>query len=159
MTSVSIKNLTRRTSVPRFAYTAIVDAVLPGWNISLVFVGPTKARALNAQLRGKTYVPNVLSYALGRASGEVIICPSVAKQQAATYGMNEREYILYLFIHGVLHVKGWAHGATMETCERKLLAQFAKGSARAYPHETTHRNRHRHRHVPGKNGRRRGTLR
>jgi len=159
MTSVSIKNLTRRKSVPRFAYTAIVDAVLPGWSLSLVFVGPAKARALNTQLRSKTYVPNVLSYSLGRMSGEVIICPSEAQKQAASYGMNEREYILYLFIHGVLHIKGWVHGATMEKCERKLLAQFAKGSARDYPHETTHRNRHRHRHVPSKNGRRRGTLR
>jgi rRNA maturation RNase YbeY len=154
MTSVSIKNLTRRKSVPRFAYTAIVDTTLPSWDLSLVFVGPTKARALNAQLRGKTYVPNVLSYALGTTSGEIIICLSVAREQAPAYGMSEREYILYLFIHGVLHLKGWAHGATMERCARMLLAQFAKGSARAYPHETTHSNRHRHRHVPGKNGRR-----
>lgn len=125
MTRVEIKNLTRR-SVPRFAYTAVMKAVLPDWEISLVFVGPKKAQGLNQQLRGKSYTPNVLSYELGRKSGEIFICLAEAAKQAPAHAMSERKFVLFLFIHGLLHLKGWAHGGTMEQCERKLLAQFVK---------------------------------
>ena len=156
MSGVSIKNLTRRNSVPRFAYSALAANVLPGWDLSLVFVGPAQARALNEQMRGKAYVPNVLSYALGEKSGEIIICLSEADKQAVSYDMDRRTFVLYLFIHGVLHIKGWAHSAKMETCEQTLLAKFAKGSGRTNLHETTHSNRHRHRHLPSKGGRHRG---
>lgn len=146
MSDVSIKNLARRKSVPRFAYKEIVEKALPGWDISLVFVGPAQARKLNEQMRGKTYVPNVLSYALGGKSGEIIICLNEAEKQAFSHGMSARTFILYLFIHGVLHIKGWVHGVRMERCERNLLARY----------ETTHSHRHRHRHLPSKDGRDRG---
>jgi rRNA maturation RNase YbeY len=168
MSGVSIKNLTRRKSVPRFAYRAIVQSTLPLWDISLVFVGPTRARALNERMRGKIYVPNVLSYALDEKSGEIIICLREAEKQASSYGMDERTFVLYLFIHGVLHIKGWAHGARMEECERNLLTRFSphtwtldkiRNNVRLHLNETTHSHRHRHRHVPSKDGRNRGTHR
>ncbi|MCR4333921.1 MAG: rRNA maturation RNase YbeY [Patescibacteria group bacterium] len=147
---VSTKNLTRSAlGGPRSAFSTVATEILPDWDISLVFVGPTKACTLNKQLRGKGYVPNVLSYALNKKSGEIIICPAEAKKQAPDFSMDERDFILYLFIHGLLHIKGWAHGARMEKCERKLVAKY--GAANSH--------RHRHRDVPGKSGRRRGTLR
>jgi len=124
MASVDTQNFTRRPS-PRFAYAAVAEEVLPGWDISLAFVGPAKARALNKQLRNKDYTPNVLSYVAGSKSGEIIICLSEAAKQAPAHQMNERTFVLYLFIHGLLHIKGWAHGGRMEQCERKLLAKFA----------------------------------
>ncbi|MEK7086556.1 MAG: rRNA maturation RNase YbeY [Patescibacteria group bacterium] len=125
MTSVSIKNLTRRP-VPRFAYTALVATVLPQWDVSLVFVGPKKAQELNMQLRKKSYTPNVLSYEVGKKSGEIFICLQEAERQAPAHSMNSRIFVLYLFIHGLLHLKGWAHSGTMEQCERKLLKQFSQ---------------------------------
>lgn len=159
MADISVRNFTRRPAAPRAAFSAIAAEVLPRWDLSLAFVGPAKARALNKELRGKTYTPNVLSYALAGKSGEIIICPSEAKKQAPGYGMSERAFLLYLFIHGALHLKGRAHGATMERCERKLLARFAGSAARDYSNDTTNSHRHRHRHLPSKNGRGRGALR
>lgn len=160
MAGVSIKNLTRSAiSRPRSVFSDIAASVLPEWDISLVFVGATRARALNKQLRGKDYIPNVLSYAVGDKSAEIIICPAEAAKQAPDFQLTAPAFCLLLFIHGLLHVKGWAHGVRMETSERKLLAKFGKGNARSLPNGTTHSNRHRHRHVPSKNGRRRGTLR
>ena len=145
---VSIQNLTRRPVTSRLVFSAVAKNVLPGWEISLVFVGATRARALNKKLRGKNYVPNVLSYTLSDKNAEIIICPSEAEKQAPSYAMSTRVFTTYLFIHGVLHIKGWVHGATMEQCEQKLLARY----------EATHSHRHRHRHLPGKDGRRRGAL-
>ena len=154
MAGVSIKNMTR-TSIggSGSVFLTVAEQVLPQWNISLVFVGSKRAQDLNKNLRNKTYIPNVLSYEVGNRSGEIIICLQEAKKQAPHHQMNERTFILYLFIHGLLHLKGWAHGGKMEGCEQKLLAQFAR------PHVTTNSNRNRHRHVPDKNGRGRGTHR
>jgi probable rRNA maturation factor len=156
MASVSTKNFTRR-SVPRFAYSAVAEEVLPSWEVSLAFVGPAKARALNEELRGKDYIPNVLSYIAGEKNGEIIICLAEAAKQAPAHAMSEREFVLYLFIHGLLHLKGWAHGGTMERCERTLLTRFSKPRVRASTHGTKNSDGHRHRHVPSKGGRGRGT--
>lgn len=125
MAGVEISNLTRR-STPRFAYSSVAAAVIPGWEVSLVFVGPKQAQELNVRLRNKTYTPNVLSYALGEKTGEIFICLHEAAKQAPLHEMNEREFVLYLFIHGLLHLKGRAHGGTMERCEQKLLTKFSQ---------------------------------
>jgi rRNA maturation RNase YbeY len=159
MAGVAIKNFTRRPTASRAVFSAIATEVLPGWDISLVFVGATRAKSLNIRLRNKTYVPNVLSYALGKKSGEIFICLSEASKQAPSYSLQPTTFILYLFIHGLLHIKGGVHSVTMERSEKKLLAKFAPGAAPALTYVTQNRNRHRHRHVPSKDGRRRGTLR
>ena len=159
MASVSIKNFTRRRTVPRVLFSKIAKDVLPLWDISLVFVGSTRALALNKKLRRKNYVSNVLSYIVGEKNGEIFICLQEAEKQAPLHGMNERTFVLSLFIHGLLHIKGWAHGATMERCEQKLLAKFAKRVMRTNAHGETNSDRHRYRHVPDKNGRRRGAHR
>jgi rRNA maturation RNase YbeY len=123
---VDIKNLTRQQLkvVAGLPFEKIAKEVLPGWDISLVFVGPTKARALNKSLRGKTYIPNVLSYAVGEKSGEIFMCPAEAAKQAPHFNLRPTTYNLLLFIHGLLHIKGWAHSATMERCEQKLLKKY-----------------------------------
>ena len=157
--AVAIKNLTRRRTASRAVFSAIAKAVLPGWDISLVFVGATRAKNLNKQLRGKDYIPNVLSYVVGDKSGEIIICLSEAAKQAPSYRLAPSAYCLYLFIHGVLHIKGWAHSGRMEQCERTLLTRFVPGAVHPLLHETTHRHRHRHRHLPSQDGGGRRALR
>jgi len=142
MAGVSITNLTRHERVPRFAYGKVAATVLPGWDVSLVFVSTARARALNERLRRKTYVPNVLAYSVGEKNGEVFICLAQAQKQAADYEMTGRIFVLYLFIHGLLHLKGAAHGGTMERSEQKLLARFAKSRTRARTHVPTHHHRH-----------------
>ena len=140
--SVSIKNKTRRPLRGRRSFTLAASKALPGWEVSLVFVGPTEAKQLNAKLRGKTYTPNVLSYVAGTKHGEIIICPTIAEREAPEYGHSFQIHLLYLFIHGLGHLAGRAHGATMERWEHTLLAQVAGSSGRTLAHESTHRHRH-----------------
>ncbi|OGG78941.1 rRNA maturation RNase YbeY, partial [Candidatus Kaiserbacteria bacterium RIFCSPLOWO2_02_FULL_55_12] len=107
MAGVSITNLTQ--PIPKglgSSFIKVAKEVLPGWDLSLVFVGPTKARALNVQLRGKDYIPNVLSYVVGEKSGEIIICPSEAAKQVSSFQLPLSSFLLLLFIHGALHIKG-----------------------------------------------------
>lgn len=68
---------------------------------------------------GKT--SNVLSFPLSKTSGEILICPSAGRPYT----------VEYLFIHGLLHLKGLPHGATMESAEQKLLARFSITKERA----------------------------
>ncbi|HEX5774344.1 MAG TPA: rRNA maturation RNase YbeY [Candidatus Paceibacterota bacterium] len=139
MATLDIRNFTRGP-VPRFAYEKAHALALPGWDISLVFAGETRARHLNKVLRKKDYVPNVLSYESGQRSGEIIICPAVARKEASAYGMSYTAFVGFLFIHGMLHLAGKRHGTTMERQERAILARLIDIPLTA--HEATHRNRH-----------------
>jgi rRNA maturation RNase YbeY len=123
--SVDIRDFTRRKAPAlRFSYAKVAQAILPGWDISLVFVGTKRAQNLNMSLRKKSYIPNVLSYTSGKKSGEIIICLEVAKKQSAGYGLSYPHFVVFLFIHGLLHLKGRAHGTTMERHERTFLKRF-----------------------------------
>jgi rRNA maturation RNase YbeY len=78
---------------------------------------------------------NVLAFPLSKTSGEIVICRATAKKQAPKFGMSERAFIHYLFIHGLLHIKGYRHGATMDREEHRLLERF--------DFRTNGKNRHR----------------
>lgn len=123
MSQLEIRNFTR-SKAPAFPFAKALEAVLPGWEMSLVFAGEVRAKNLNHQLRNKDYTPNVLSYASGKKSGEIIICPAIAKKQAPSYGLTYTSMVGFLFIHGMLHLKGLPHGATMDKREREILSRF-----------------------------------
>ncbi len=110
---------------PKLPYEAMADEVLgKRYSVSLTFVGPERARSLNRTHRGKEYVPNVLSFPLTKDAGEVYIAPSVAKREAPKFGLTERGYIGYLFLHGLLHLKGLDHGNKMDALEEKFSRAF-----------------------------------
>lgn len=94
------------------------------YELSLVFVGPARAKKLNETTRGKTYVPNVLSFPLTKTSGEIFITPEVAKKEASKFNLTEKGYIGYLFIHGLLHLKGFDHSPKMERLEKRFIEQY-----------------------------------
>lgn len=125
MSALSIKRFVS-SWIPKHPYKKVAKKILPLWDVSLVFAGRTRATTLNKKLRGKSYAPNVLSYKAGNKHGEIIICVDVAKRQAPRYKMSQSLFILYLFIHGLLHLKGYAHGTTMEKRERVILARFSR---------------------------------
>ncbi len=134
------RNFTK-SPIPAFPFKKALESVLPGWEMSLVFAGETRAQSLNMQLRGKDYIPNVLSYETGNKSGEIVICPSVAKKQAPLYDMTYTQFVGYLFIHGCFHLKGERHGATMERKERLALKRFTNLSPTPTPNVPKNRNR------------------
>jgi len=140
MNGISVRNFTRR-KMPVSPFVKAAKAVLPDWEISLVFVGETRAKKLNISLRNKTYTPNVLSYVLGKKHGEIFICLITAEKNASSFGLSASNFILFLFIHGLLHLKGYRHGTTMKRHEQKLLARVAGNNVYIYKNESTHSNR------------------
>ena len=94
------------------------------YELSLTFVGKVRARTLNQKYRKATYVPNVLSFPLSDKMGEMYITPSVAKNEAHKFSLTPNGYIGFLFIHALLHLKGYLHGDTMERAEKKYCTLF-----------------------------------
>lgn len=66
-----------------------------------------------ARIAGKK-TSNVLSFPYSKTSGEILICKAAAKPYTPEY----------LFIHGLLHLKGFKHNATMEREESRILHKF-----------------------------------
>ncbi len=128
-TPFTISNTTRGRE-PRVAYGAIKDAVLgSSYELSLVFAGETVSRRLNRTYRAIDRPASVLSFPLDKNSGEIIICPQYVKRRVRAFGIPYRDLIGFLFIHGMLHLKGMEHGSRMEQRERVLCEQFSL----AYP--------------------------
>jgi probable rRNA maturation factor len=108
-----------------YPYEKIKETVVgKKYQLSLVFVGSQKATTLNQQSRGKDYTPNVLSYPLTDETGEIFICPTIAKKEAHKFNLSYEGYVAYLFIHGLLHLKGYDHGDKMEKLEHKYVNVF-----------------------------------
>jgi probable rRNA maturation factor len=94
------------------------------YELSFAFLGPKKMTEVTWQTKKKRKASNVLSFPLSDTSGEILICKSTASKEAKLYGMNKETFIVYLFIHGLLHLKGLQHGATMDSEERRVMRRF-----------------------------------
>ena len=103
----------------------IKDAVLGrAYNLSLAFLSAAEMRAVTRKTKKKNKASNVLAFPLSKNSGEILICPATARMQCKAYGMSERVFVAYLFIHGLLHLQGLRHGVTMEREERRVMKTF-----------------------------------
>jgi probable rRNA maturation factor len=112
-------------SYPNFPYQEIKNAILgKNYELSLTFVGTKRAQKLNVDYRKKNYVPNVLSFPLSDDCGEIFICPEIAYKEAWEFNLSKNGYIAFLFIHGLLHLKGYDHGVKMEELEKRFMKRF-----------------------------------
>lgn len=112
-------------TIPTFPYETMKNDVLgKRYSLSLTFVGPSRAQKLNQLYRKKGYTPNVLSFPLDTNCGEIVICPDVARREAHEYHLSKDGYLAFLFIHGLLHLKGLDHGDTMERLERRYVSKY-----------------------------------
>lgn len=62
--------------------------------------------------------------------GDLVVCPQVAEQQAASAGHSTLDEILLLVTHGILHLLGYDHATPDEEREmfglqNRLLAEFS----------------------------------
>lgn len=113
-------------SYPDFPYQTIKEAILgKQYSLSLAFIGTKRAQKLNTTYRQKTYVPNVLSFPLDEKCGEIFICPEISYKEAWEFNLSKEGYVAFLFIHGLLHLKGFDHGDKMEELERRYVKKFS----------------------------------
>ncbi len=126
--NLQIRNLTKSSLPIREALLfQLKDEILgKEYELSLVFVGSTRSRSLNLKHRGKDKPANVLSFPFTETSGEMFIDPREAEKGAPEFGMSTKNFLIKLYIHGLLHLKGHDHGEKMDKEEQHFLSTFAK---------------------------------
>ncbi|MHB1118107.1 MAG: rRNA maturation RNase YbeY [Minisyncoccota bacterium] len=122
--SLTIKNTTKG-KLPRLPFTKIAKAVLgEEYECSLVIVSSRKSRELNRTYRGKNNSTNILSFPLDEREGEIVLDLKKAREDAPLFNRSYTNFIGFLFIHALFHLKGFDHGRTMEARERKVRLLF-----------------------------------
>ncbi|MBL7045083.1 MAG: rRNA maturation RNase YbeY [Parcubacteria group bacterium] len=100
------------------------DVLGKNYELSLVFIGSARSQTLNKKYRKKDRPTNILTFPLSKSEGEIFIAPEVAKRDAKKFDMKEGDFITYLFIHGLLHLKDFKHGEKMDKKETKLKKKY-----------------------------------
>lgn len=101
------------------------DILGEGFELSVNFVDQKTAQKLNKQHRQKDYIPNTLSFPYSKSSGEIFLQLETIYAQASEFEMTKEKYLLYIYIHSILHIKGLDHGKKMEDLEKKFLGKYA----------------------------------
>jgi probable rRNA maturation factor len=117
---------TTKGKLPRLPFVSMKDAVLgPTYELGVRFVSAAKQRELNRTYRAKDSTTNILSFPLSKTAGDITIDLSKVRQEAPLFDMTYAQFLAYLFIHGLLHLKGFEHSSTMEKEEKKYLKMFS----------------------------------
>ena len=88
------------------------------YELSFCFISKNKIKSLNKKYRGKDEPTDILSFPLEKDSGEILICKEIARKK--------KNSILFLVIHGMLHLKGLEHGAKMEAYELTHYSRYRR---------------------------------
>ena len=94
------------------------------YNLSLVFISKNKIKFLNNKYRKKNEATDILSFSLDKNLGEIFICKEIAKAKSIKFEMSPNNYLLFLVIHGILHLKGFVHSVKMESNELKYYSRY-----------------------------------
>lgn len=115
----------RNPDLSGFRFEEIKNAVLgKNYSLSLVFTTPSHMKKLNESFRNKNETTDILSFPLSKTEGEMFLCISVAKKEALKFNRELHNFIEFLFIHGLTHLKGMTHGSRMESEEKKYRKKF-----------------------------------
>jgi len=107
--------------------------------LSLVLIGNSEMRKLNAKYRRKDYPTDVLSFPMEdggtpatRLLGDVIISVEKAREQAKQRGRTPDQELATLLIHGIVHLLGYDHersakdARAMKRLEDKIYRQLCE---------------------------------
>ena len=107
------------------AFNKIATEILgKDYDLSLVFINSNQSRVLNRTYRDKDKPTNILSFPLDKKTGEIFIDLTLCKKECASFERTYSNFLQFLFIHGLLHLKGYRHGSTMERTERQYQKKF-----------------------------------
>ena len=132
---------------------AVLQLVDISVEVGIQFIGPVRMRSLNRERRGIDAPTDVISLPLltpaeikkfknsgfGKQNnsgpmliGDIVICPTVARQRAREEKVSLTNKYAWLLVHGLLHLAGYDHevsvGAarTMEVLEQQILSPARK---------------------------------
>ncbi len=125
MVKLSLSNPPPKPRISRAFFVSAKNAVLgKAYALSVAFVDAKEIRRLNRIYRGKDAATDILSFPLSKKEGEVVFCMQEVERQAPDFGCAPSNFLKFLFIHGLCHLKGMKHGSRMEAHEKKFRRKF-----------------------------------
>ncbi|MDN5330984.1 MAG: putative rRNA maturation factor [Tepidanaerobacteraceae bacterium] len=149
MAQIIINNLQDKIKVDRGLEELITKAVeltlnLEGADtkveVSVALVDNAYIRELNKTYRGKYAPTDVLSFPIGEESlvdeneeierllGDIVVSLEKAEEQANDYGHSFEREVIYLIVHGTLHLLGYDHENEEE---RKVMREKEERTLKA----------------------------
>ena len=112
--------------VPRVAMTTIyTDLLKKTCSLNVVCIGDTFSQKLNKAYRRKDAPTNVLTFPPNDDGvAELYINTAVAQKTAKKHRISVKKQLLFLYIHGILHLLGHTHGADMEMLEDRYITMY-----------------------------------
>ncbi len=116
---------TTKAKLPRLAFVDMKEAVLgKKYVLSLHIVSRKRIQELNNHYRKIDAPTDILSFPISDNEGEMFINIQETKKESKKFDRNFENFLGFLFIHGLVHLKGYDHGSTMEEIEREHRLQF-----------------------------------
>src|SRR3989344_8305641 len=112
---------TVKTRLPKLLYAQMKETVLgKEYELSVIIVNKNKIKKLNKEYRGIDKATDIISFPLSESFGEMYINLDMAKSEAKKFDRTYENFLAFLFIHGLAHLKGFDHGSTMESIEARF---------------------------------------
>ena len=132
--NIQIENQQKRIKIDKRRIRSQVNALLKlldctNMEISITFVDNASIRQINKQYLGKDRPTNVISFPLQEGEfcdinpqmlGDIVISVDTAERDSASGNLSFDEEILFLIIHGLLHLRGYNHENTFIADARKM---------------------------------------
>jgi len=100
--------------------------------LSVAIVGDRTIRTLNREYLQKDRPTNVISFSMQEGEfgamspdllGDVVISADTAAREAADAGISFHERLVFLLLHGILHLVGYDHERSGEVEARRMEAK------------------------------------
>lgn len=82
-------------------------------HLTINMVDAPTIQDINKKYRQKDYPTNILSFTYETSetliTGELVICPSVLREEALALALSLDQHYAHLLIHGILHILGYDH--------------------------------------------------
>ena len=120
--SQTVKNNAPKDAL--FFRKALEEVLGKEYELSLVFIGNKLSHRLNKAHRGIDKPTDILSFTLDKTAGEIFINIPYSQKKCRAFERTFDNYIKFLFIHGLFHLKGFEHGSRMESEEMKIRTKL-----------------------------------
>lgn len=116
---------TTKSKLPDFDFEKMKDAILgKKYELSVIIIDKKGIQKLNREYREINKPTDILSFPLSDDFGEIYINPEMTKIEAKKFDRDYDNFFAFLFIHGLVHLKGFDHGSTMENIEAQFRKKF-----------------------------------
>ena len=116
---------TTKSKLPVFDFEKMKNAVLgKKYELAVIIIGKKEIQKLNKEYRDINKPTDILSFPLSDDFGEIYINPEMTKIEAKKFERDYDNFFAFLFIHGLVHLKGFDHGSTMENIEAQFRKKF-----------------------------------